>query len=189
MAKRERSWTDDDLRLAVQESRSKLQVLNALNLRPTGGNYATLDKYLEELKIDISHFTGQGWNTGDDFVAPSKKDLDEILVDDSTYTNSATLRLRLIDEGVLEARCVSCELDEWLGKPIPLELDHINGKHTDNRLENLRLLCPSCHALTRTYKGFNIKARGNKAIKTHNTGKKSAKLNKPRRVFKIHGQE
>lgn len=54
-------------------------------------------------------------------------------------------------------KCESCNLEEWLGNKIPLELDHINGVNNDNRIENLRILCPNCHALTPTYRGKNIK--------------------------------
>lgn len=53
--------------------------------------------------------------------------------------------------------CSNCKLSEWMGQKIPIEVDHINGVHTDNRMENLRFLCPNCHALTDTYKGKNIK--------------------------------
>ena len=49
-----------------------------------------------------------------------------------------------------------CGITEWNGQPTPTELDHINGVRTDNRLENLRILCPNCHAQTKTYRGKNI---------------------------------
>ncbi len=77
-------------------------------------------------------------------------------MENSDCLKSANLRKRLIAEGLKEARCEICKLDEWLGRPIPLQLDHINGDRTDNRLENLRLLCPNCHAQTDTYCGKNI---------------------------------
>jgi len=73
-------------------------------------------------------------------------------------TASTVVRQRLIRDGVRAARCEWCGRDEWNGRPIALELDHINGRSDDNRLENLRLLCPNCHAQTDTYRGRNIGA-------------------------------
>jgi 5-methylcytosine-specific restriction endonuclease McrA len=70
--------------------------------------------------------------------------------------HSYKLKNRLIKEGIFNAICSSCKLDEWLGKPIALELDHINGNSSNNNLDNLRLLCPNCHAQTDTYRGKNI---------------------------------
>jgi 5-methylcytosine-specific restriction endonuclease McrA len=63
---------------------------------------------------------------------------------------------RLFDSNLKEHKCEHCGKTEWLGYSIPLELHHINGIHTDNRIENLRVLCPNCHALTDNYRGKNI---------------------------------
>lgn len=60
-----------------------------------------------------------------------------------------------LDIPVGKERCSECGLTEWRGQPIPLELDHISGNRRDLRVENLRLLCPNCHALTPTYRGKN----------------------------------
>lgn len=69
--------------------------------------------------------------------------------------SSHKLKLLLIRDGLKEARCELCAGDRWMGQPIPLELDHINGDHHDNRLENLRIVCPNCHAQTATHAGKN----------------------------------
>lgn len=82
--------------------------------------------------------------------------LSEILVENSNFVNSNNLRKRLIKEGVKEYRCECCKLTEWLGKPIALELHHINGVKSDLRIENLMILCPNCHAITDNYRGKNI---------------------------------
>ena len=71
------------------------------------------------------------------------------------YTQSYKLKKRLLDNNYFDAVCSSCKKEKWLGKPIPLELDHINGNNKDNCFGNLRLLCPNCHAMTDTYRGRN----------------------------------
>ena len=77
--------------------------------------------------------------------------LDEILVQNSSYTSSYHLKRRLLRESVIENCCAVCGLTEWRGQALSLHLDHINGDDRDNRLENLRLLCPNCHSQTETY--------------------------------------
>jgi 5-methylcytosine-specific restriction endonuclease McrA len=83
------------------------------------------------------------------------RSLGEILMIDSPYPSSK-LKERLLAAGYKERRCEDCGLAEWNGKPIPLELHHVNGDSTDNRIENIRILCPNCHAQTATYRGKNI---------------------------------
>lgn len=80
-----------------------------------------------------------------------RKELSEILIENSTYASSNHLRNRLIKEGILKNECYSCGISEWLGKPITLHLDHKNGIHNDNRIENLHILCPNCHSQTETW--------------------------------------
>lgn len=90
---------------------------------------------------------------------PSKKKilLEEILEGKHPQYQSNKIRIRLIEEGIKEAKCECCNNTEWLGKPISLEVDHINGNSADHRLDNLKILCPNCHAQTDTYRGKNIK--------------------------------
>lgn len=154
-APRKYSVSDEQFRQAVAESLSVRQVLERIGLVPAGGNYQTVHARIRELAIDTGHFTGSAWNQGARYRAISKpKPLVELLVE-GVSTQTFKLKKRLIKAGLLQAECASCGLSEWLGQPIPLELDHINGVRTDNRIENLRLLCPNCHALTDTYRGKN----------------------------------
>lgn len=89
------------------------------------------------------------WSRGKHIVPSS-----EILVKDSKYSNLA-VRKRIADGKLLEYKCQRCGIDSWCNESITLELDHINGVNNDNRIENLRFLCPNCHSQTETYKGKN----------------------------------
>jgi len=149
------TYTENELREAVKTSGSIRQVLQKLNIIPAGGNYQTTHRRIEKLGIDTSHFHGQAWNK-DKKIGP-KRPIQDYLKENSVV-QSFRLRNRLISEGIKEHKCEECGINEWRGQPTPIELDHINGNHHDNRLENLRLLCPNCHAQTETYRGKNKKS-------------------------------
>lgn len=151
-----RSWTDEQLRDAVRSSASMAAVQRRLGYEPSGGTHRWLAGHIRRLGLDVGHFTGQSWARGTRGRHGFRsRSLDEILVRDSTFTNSARLRQRLIEAGLKQARCERCGLDTWQGEPLPLALDHVNGDPSDNRLVNLRILCPNCHALTETWCGRN----------------------------------
>lgn len=156
---KQRSWTDEQLAAAVAESTSYRMVLIKLQLIPAGGNYEQIKRRIKELSIDSKHFTGMGWNIGLKFKPNPARPLEEILVIGST-AQSFVLKKRLFAEGLKRP---ACELCGWAqvsedGR-IPVELDHVNGNHADNRLENLRILCPNCHSLQSTHRGRNKKIR------------------------------
>jgi hypothetical protein len=149
-------YTKEQIESVVKQNFSIAKCLIELGLRPAGGNYKWFHKRIKKYCIDTSHFTGQGWNNGKKFDYSSRRlPLEEILVLNSEYTSSNFLRIRLIKEGVKKHQCEVCLNTEWNGKPIPIELEHCNGDNTDNRIENLKILCPNCHAQTDFYRGRN----------------------------------
>jgi 5-methylcytosine-specific restriction endonuclease McrA len=83
---------------------------------------------------------------------PQRKPIEELL---RPGVNRSHLRLRLLADGLKDARCEQCGLTEWLGKPAPLQLHHVNGDGKDNRPENLQILCPNCHSQTDSWGGRN----------------------------------
>lgn len=132
------------------------QVLRRLGLRAAGGNYEQIKAIMERLGLDSSHWTGQAHLRGKTNPYAPKRSLESILRNGASY-QSTKLRKRLLREGLLKPLCSNCGATEWLGQPIPLELDHLDGDKNNNRIDNLRLICPNCHALTPTYRGKNTK--------------------------------
>lgn len=108
-------------------------------------------------KFGIGHSTWQKAKERSDIQPRDfRKSLNTYLVKGKRLITSGNhLKKRLIDAGLLKFRCRVCGLSKWRGKPISLQLDHKNGDGTDNRLKNLRLLCPNCHSQTPTYAGKN----------------------------------
>lgn len=143
-----RKWTDNQLIEAVKSSVSISQVIRKIGLKSTSsGNHQTVRKRIDELKLSISHFS-------ENVIGPCnrlKKSTNDILVENSTYIGTSNLKKRLINEGLLKEECYECGITEWRDKKLSLQLDHKNGNNRDNRIENLRILCPNCHSQTTTY--------------------------------------
>ncbi len=152
-------WKIEQLWDAVKNSHSYRQVIETLGLIPAGGNYAHIKRLIAEHGLDISHFLGRAANCGPNRKGGMKYSLEDVLVQNSTY-QSHKLKNKLFDAGLKEKRCEECG---WAKASedgrIPVELDHINGDRNDNRLSNLRILCPNCHSLKSTHRGRNIMPR------------------------------
>lgn len=154
---RKRSWTKQQLFKITSQSTSIRQIIIKLGLKPAGGNYEQISKYIKLYKININHLKGRAWNKGLHGIGKPLIPLEKILVKNSNF-QSYKLKKRLIKAKIKQPKC---ELCGWNKKSvdgrIPLELDHINGDRFDNRLVNLRILCPNCHSLQATHRGLNSK--------------------------------
>jgi 5-methylcytosine-specific restriction endonuclease McrA len=154
-----KNYSNDDFINAVKQSKSYSGVCRLIGISPKGGNLNTVKNKIKQMGLDCSHFTYSNWNKGltsNDHQSIKQKPIEEILIDNSGWT-SFSIKNRLLKEGLKERKCERCGRTEWEGVEIPLELHHLNGKHNDNRLENLQILCPNCHALTDNYSGKSSK--------------------------------
>lgn len=146
------SFSDEEFSKIVKESKTIVEISNKMGYKMKGGGITKFIKArIETLNLDTSHFN-RYCNS-----SHPQKELSEILVKNSSYTNNRSLKKRLIDANLLKYECSVCGIKNWNGKDLVLQLDHINGNNKDNRLSNLRLLCPNCHSQTETFAGKNAK--------------------------------
>jgi hypothetical protein len=145
----------------VKSSQTITEVIKKLGLRAAGGNYKSIKKRLDNFKIDTSHFSPDKIRKEKflKMISENKVELNEILKLNSSY-NRGHLKNRLYNEGLKQRCCELCgQGEEWMGKKMSLILDHINGVHDDNRIENLRIVCPNCNATLDTHCSKNISYR------------------------------
>lgn len=149
-------YTEEQFREAVKTSDSIREVLGKLGLKEAGGNYQTAKSFMLQHKIDSSHFTRKK-NARDALPKRERKSWSQILIKSNMGLNPGQ-KERLFVEELIPSVCQSCNVGTvWNDEPLRLHIDHINGDNFDNRLENLRVLCPNCHSQTDTYCGRNKK--------------------------------
>jgi hypothetical protein len=140
-------YTKELLTAAAAESSSIAGVLRYVGLRQAGGNQSHIGRLLKKFEIDTSHFTGQGHNRGK--PDPRRKTaLDTFVVKEegSLRTKGLILYRVMLEDGFKE-ECEKCGTGPiWNGKPLRLEVDHVDGNWLNNLRENLRFLCPNCHS-------------------------------------------
>ncbi|MFC9469100.1 HNH endonuclease signature motif containing protein [Streptomyces coelicoflavus] len=149
-------WTREILEPVVAESASVYEVLRRLGLDPVGGHHTNITRRIRAYGIDTSHFTSVV-RTEAQRHNQRRRTAEEILVADTSALARrvpGTRLKRAMRELDVEERCALCGIAAvWLGEPLPLEVDHIDGNWRDNRIENLRMLCPNCHSTTDSYRG------------------------------------
>lgn len=150
----------EKLQNLLDSSSSVCEVLTYFNLSPVSGNYRTLNKRIEEdslsiLKLNLNRkekYSKQG--------LLNSFNLEDILIENSKYLYTNNLKKKLLKNNLLNNICYICnQIPIWNNKKLSLQLDHINGINNDNRIENLRILCPNCHSQTDTYSGKNTNKR------------------------------
>lgn len=143
--------TKEKLEKIIKNSNRIGEVLINLGLNGRGANYKRIYKLIEEFNINTSHFGRIARKRIPRIEIP----INECLIKDSIY-GTATIKYKIFKHKLKERKCEECGQGEiWRDKKMGLHLDHINGISNDNRLENLRILCPNCHAITDTFGGKN----------------------------------
>jgi hypothetical protein len=154
----------EEFQTIVNQYNSLADILRHFGLHVGAGNYKTLKNRLREDSVNFEHIK-LGINSNKNRPSPFKLELNEILDRHLVFNSkikSSKLKEYILKFKLLDNKCSECgQLPEWNGKPLILQLDHINGNSSDNRLENLRILCPHCHSQTDTFSGKRLKKHYN----------------------------
>lgn len=150
----------DDILAWISENRSKRYICEMLSCKPE-----TLNSYLKKMEIKYDGNQNRKGRIIQKIQVPIEKYLNN-----EKQISSHVLKNKLLKEGIKSRVCEQCGLSEWQNDLIPLELHHIDGNHYNNNLNNLKILCPNCHALTDNYSG--------KGTKKHEEKQKNIKENR-----------
>ncbi|MCX4581869.1 HNH endonuclease signature motif containing protein [Streptomyces sp. NBC_01481] len=146
-------WTKEVLEPVVAASASVCEVLRRLGLDVVGGHHTNISRRIKTYGIDTSHFRAPSRRGETRSRRTPRALLVEQTSQEARRIPSERLKRAMTALGVSEC-CDLCGTEPvWRGNPLPLEVDHIDGNWRNNRIENLRLLCPNCHSTTDTYRG------------------------------------
>lgn len=151
----------DKFQELLNASNSFVDLLIKVGLDPYNGNHKTLNHRIKEEGFDISILEQNRKKNQErhmkSLLEKRTYSLEDILVENSTFDRK-NLKNKILEHNLLSYECCICKnKGQWLGKTLSLQLDHINGINNDNRIENLRFLCPNCHSQTDTYCGKHKK--------------------------------
>ena len=165
----------DDFNNIVKDCFSIADVCRKIGWQPRGNNYKIIHQYIEEYETDVTHFTGQKTHLLKKENQFHKMSVEEYIKGNRLINGSILLK-KLIKENYKQHICENCGQSTWLGNPIPLEIHHIDGNTRNNNLNNLKVLCPNCHALTDNFAGKKNKKKHNLFCK--DCGKEISKWSK-----------
>jgi len=156
--KKENGWkySKEEIEQIVQNSFSYSDALRNMRIQPNAANFVTIKNYIKRYNVSISHFLSRKELYKKNVSNNSKKPIEYYLVNGQNQPSN--FKKRLYDEGLKKEECEICgQKIDWFGRKLTLILDHINGNHYDNRIENLRIVCPNCDSTLDTYCYRNIK--------------------------------
>jgi len=139
--------TNEEIIKACEEELTMARAASRLKI-----HFNTLKTRAVKLGVYKPNQSGKGINKKHN---GNKIPLEEIVKGKHPYYQTNKLRKRLVSEGIKTSKCDVCGIEEWLGKSLSFELDHIDGNRSNHNLLNLRIICPNCHSQTHTYRGRN----------------------------------
>lgn len=144
----------DEFKTIVANSKTVKDVYNKLGISSSGSSYRIFRRMVVERGIDTSHFNQltKDWKSG------GEKLTNEMLFIDGGNNAPSSVKKRILRDNLIPYQCCECKNEgSWQGKPLALQMDHIDGRNTNNTLANLRFLCPNCHYQTKTWGGRKLK--------------------------------